>query len=274
MLYAYGLRVGTSALLRGVLSREVLKNLIIPANYWRTLEFRLTYDELNPTKSDRILDVGSPKLLSLYLADLVGAKVWSTDIDDYFVADYTRFRKLRGIPEEQFNVLSSDGRALPFPRSFFSKAYAISVLEHIPDDGDSVCIGEIGRTLMPGGTCVVTVPFGREDKDEYKDSKDFHWARHVQGEQKGDKIFFQRRYSEKGLNKRLVHPSGLEVKKILYVGETFPLPEHVELSSYLPKYAGPIHPLLSNMFLSAPTTDWRSLKKPLCAVVVLTNERG
>src|SRR3712207_8939918 len=49
----------------------------------------------------------------------------------------------------------------------FTKVYSISVLEHIPDDGDTRCAAEIGRVLAPGGTAVLTVPFAPTSRDEY-----------------------------------------------------------------------------------------------------------
>ena len=59
------------SLLRGRITREVAKNLIVPTNYWRSLEFRLACEELHASANDRSLDVGSPKRLSLYLADRI-----------------------------------------------------------------------------------------------------------------------------------------------------------------------------------------------------------
>ena len=77
MLYFYGVKLGLESLVRGRFSRESVKNVIVPENYWRTLENRLTFDELHASASDRVLDVGSPKLLSLFLAERVMAEVYS-----------------------------------------------------------------------------------------------------------------------------------------------------------------------------------------------------
>ncbi|MCK5572526.1 MAG: class I SAM-dependent methyltransferase, partial [Bacteroidetes bacterium] len=128
-----------------------MKNIIVPANYWRTLEYRIVFEELDASRSDRILDIGSPKLLSLYLADRVGAEVFSTDIERYFIQDYDTFRRMRTIPEERYHTVEADGRSLQFEDESFTKIFSISVLEHIPGSGDTECMEEIARTLKTGG---------------------------------------------------------------------------------------------------------------------------
>ena len=128
MLYRYGLRVGLAALMRGRFSREVAKNLIVPVNYWRTLEFRLVFEELHASSKDTILDVGSPKLLSLYLADRIGSTVYSTDIESYFIDDYVAFRGFLRIPADRLHTMAVDGRKLPFADGTFSRIYSVSVV--------------------------------------------------------------------------------------------------------------------------------------------------
>ncbi|MGA9362897.1 MAG: class I SAM-dependent methyltransferase [Bacteroidota bacterium] len=269
MLYWYGIKVGVFSLLRRKTSREVFKNIIVPANYWRTLEFRLTFDELQPESTDCILDIGSPKLLSLFLADVIGAEVYSTDLKDYFFKDYVGFCKLLRIPEQQFHVSIADGRHLPFVENFFSKIFSISVLEHIPDNGDSACVKEIARTLAPRGICVITVPFASSAKEEYKQARDFYWADRSRVKEQTTQVFYQRRYSEAALYDRLINPSGLKLQKLIFVGETFPLPKNTELARFLPPITGVLHPLLSFLFHTHPERDWRRIRKPLCALIVL-----
>jgi hypothetical protein len=192
----------------------VAKNLIVPTNYWRSLEFRLAFEELHASANDRILDVGSPKLLSLYLADRIGADVYSTDIEPYFIDDYTAFRKFLKVPENRFHAMVADGRTLPFDDGYFSRIFSVSVVEHIPDHGDSECLRELARTLSRGGICVLTVPFAPESRNEYKDKDSFYWSANVTAEEPSEGTFFQRRYSERDLHTRLIEPSGLEAVKI------------------------------------------------------------
>ncbi len=269
MLYRYGVRVGVMSLLRGRITREVAKNLIVPTNYWRSLEFRLAFEELHASANDRILDVGSPKLLSLYLADRIGADVYSTDIEPYFIDDYTAFRKFLKVPENRFHAMVADGRTLPFDDGYFSRIFSVSVVEHIPDHGDSECLRELARTLSRGGICVLTVPFAPESRNEYKDKDSFYWSANVTAEEPSEGTFFQRRYSERDLHTRLIEPSGLEAVKIQYLGDRVSFSDGKEFSEYLPLLLGPLHPLASRLFHAIPSLSWQHLKHPRGAMVVL-----
>jgi len=270
MLFTYGLWMGLESVVRGHITREVVKNIIVPVNYWRTLEFRIVLKELRPNQSDTILDIGSPKLLSLYLADKVGARVLATDIESYFIRDYEVFRSFRHIPEERLQILRADGRELQFSENSFDKVFSISVLEHIPEHGDIECVKEIARVLKPGGLCVLTVPFAPVSRDEFKDSKDFYWSGSSTSDAVSQKVFFQRRYDENDIHERLAKPSGLKLTKLLYLGETFPFLRKRELSEFLPPITGTIQPLMSTLFHAAPSKTWRTLKRPLGALIVLS----
>ena len=266
MLYMYGMKLGLKLLFRGKI-KQSLRYLIIPVNYWRTKEFQIVWNEIDAQSSDRILDIGSPKLLSLFLAENIGAEVFSTDIEDYFVRDYSFIRQMMNISSGKFHVQVEDGRKLSFTDNYFNKIYSISVIEHIPGNGDAECVKEIGRVLSKGGTCAITVPFSPVSKDEFKEG-DFYWAKSSTSSNDG-KVFFQRRYSEEDLHNRLIKPSGLKLKKLQYVGENVMANSKNELDEYLSPFLGPIHPLMSKLFHTEPVDSWKSIKKPLCALIVL-----
>lgn len=269
MFFTYGVRVGVTSLLHGRVTREVAKNLIVPTNYWRSFEFRLVFDELRASAEDRILDVGSPKLLSLYLADRIGADVYSTDIEPYFIDDYTAFRSFLKIPAHRFHLMKADGRTLPFDDGYFSRIYSVSVVEHIPDNGDSACLKELARTLARGGICVLTVPFAPESRNEYKHRDSFYWSANVTTEEPGQGTFFQRRYSERDLHTRLIEPSGLEAVKVQYLGDRISLSGAKEFSEYLHPLLGHLHPVASRLLHAPPSPSWRDLKHPRGAMLVL-----
>lgn len=147
-LYAYGISLGLSLLLRAQIG-AALPYLIRPVNYWRTVEYQFITREAGFCRQDRILDIGSPKLLSLYLAEKVGTEVFATDIEDYFVPRLRQIRQIRRIPPERLHLDVEDGRRLSYSDNTFTKVYSISVLEHIPDDGDSECLRE--DPARPGG---------------------------------------------------------------------------------------------------------------------------
>lgn len=271
MFYSYGLKVGAELMLRGQV-KPALRRLIMPVSYWRAVEFKLVYDNADFRPSDRILDIGSPKLLSLYIAKKLGAEVYSTDIDGYFVKEYTTLRSMEHLSPEKFHVEVEDGRKLSFPDNSFDKVFSVSVIEHIPDHGDSECLREVGRVLRPGGRCMLTVPFALESQDQYRPAKSFYWASSSTTAEDG-RVFFQRRYSEQDLYDRLITPSGLRVKKLLFAGERVYQHSDRELLEHLPPLTdialGPMHTLLAKMLIAPPVEDWRTLPKPLCAFVCL-----
>lgn len=262
----YGFSVGTrlAAQLHPLFA---LPYLLKPVNYWRRVEFEQTCAEGGFAAGQKVLDVGSPKLLAMYLAERVGAEVWATDIEPYFLEKLAAAREARGIPTGRLHLDRQDGRALGYGDATFDRAYSISVLEHIPDEGDSACVKELARVLKPGGRAVLTVPFWPTSRDEYK-AGGFYWARSSKEEQ-GRGTFYQRRYSEDDLRRRLIAPSGLALRTLAYVGETAPALPGREFSDLLPRLSGPLQPLLSRVFHTAPAKDWRSLKRPLCAVLCL-----
>jgi SAM-dependent methyltransferase len=271
MLYTYGLEVGAKLLSRGMV-KPALRHIVIPVSYWRSTEFGLTmrYGDFRPT--DTILDIGSPKLLSLYLAKTLGADVYSTDIDDYFFTEYQTLRQLERLSANRYHIGVEDGRKLGYDDAFFDKVFSVSVVEHIPDHGDSECLREIARVLKPGGRCMLTVPFSAEPKDQYRKGADFYWSSALSGTEDGS-VFFQRRYSEAALHERLINPSGLQLKQLLYVGERVFTQSDREFFEHLPPLAhpliGPVQAPLARVLQTQPTPSWRSLKKPLCAFVML-----
>ena len=266
MLYGYGFRLGVELLLSGRLKQSI-RYLAKPVNYWRTLEYQLIYGAADFQSTDRVLDIGSPKLFSLYLAERVGAEVYSTDIEDYFIQEYGLIREMRRVSPEKLHIQVEDGRKLSFDDSFFDKVYALSVVEHIPDDGDSECLREMGRVLSEGGRCMLTVPFAPTSRMEYRGA-DFYWANSSAGTGNG-KVFYQRRYSPEDLQTRLIEPSGLKLKSLEYFGERVAIGKDRELCKYMPNLTGPVQPLLSKAFHCKPSASWQDLKNPLGALIVL-----
>jgi SAM-dependent methyltransferase len=266
-LYTYGLRLGAHCLVDRRWKRG-LKFLVQPIPYWRSLEYRLVWNNAGFNREDRVLDIGSPKLLSIYLAERVQAEVFSTDIDPYFIDDYQSLRRMRKIPADRFQVEVQDGRKLTYPDNSFSKVYAISVIEHIPDEGDAECLKEIGRVLRPGGTCLITVPFWPTSKEEYR-APNFYWVGASTTRADG-RVFFQRRYSLRDLHERLIRPSQLTVKTMRFVGERVMTHSTREFCQLLTPFTAPLDPLVSRVVHTEAVESPERLKKPLCAFLALT----
>src|SRR2546430_673008 len=142
-MWAAGVIVG----LRSLRREPVLgiKRLALPVSYWRSCEFAYVWRQLACPPGARVLDVGSPKDLAAMLARHRGYHVVATDILPQTVALSERYATAQGLNGKgagsgQAGVHSEvqDGRALSYPDASFDAAYSVSVLEHIPDGGDSV----------------------------------------------------------------------------------------------------------------------------------------
>ncbi|MBI4317753.1 MAG: class I SAM-dependent methyltransferase [Chloroflexi bacterium] len=215
--FAFSVALGIRSLKPGFY-REPLARIINPLSYIRGTEFSLVFKEIDASSGDRILDIGSPKMAFLYLAAKSEARIYATDIRDYFIGPAEIFLRGIGVGDSIGSRLVldiQDARSMTYPDGFFDKIFSISVIEHIPDDGDTKAMAEIGRTLRPGGIACLTVPYRHEGySEEFRDE--------VFGQRKGEnKLFYQRRYDDGALARRLIEPSGLQIRGVTYFGEPY-----------------------------------------------------
>lgn len=192
-----------------VLHREALRRILTPINVSRCYEFRRTFELLKPKKGELVFDLSSPKLLSHFLSERSGCRVVTADLNKEEVADWTSLTRERcKLP----SWVIADGVSLGFKDNTFDKVFSISVLEHIPGDGDTKTMKELGRVLKPGGRLVVTVPYAVKYRNEYikqdvynlhngKSGGNFHWSHF---------------YDESALRKKLIENSGLELEGVYF----------------------------------------------------------
>ncbi len=113
------------------------------------LQVKTIYDFLRrtvPTMQGKVLDVGCGE--SPY-AHLLAAGASYTGIDIVY-AD--RF----GMPAKS-NIMTFDGKTLPFSNEYFDHLICTEVIEHVEDPKRFVA--ELRRVLRSGGTLVATMPF-------------------------------------------------------------------------------------------------------------------
>lgn len=208
-VYRFALRVGFSSLWAGSLSIG-MKQLALPVGYWRFPVFGTAVRALGKLPAgSSVLDIGSPKLLSLYCSLVKGHRVWATDLqDDAIHQRYARHfaeYRFRRSPEGEYLPEFQDGARLGYENDAFDAVYSLSVIEHIPGRGDSACCAEVCRVLRPGGLAVIEVPFADKERDTYV-------ARSVYGrEYESEPLFYQRHYDPTTLHERLVSPSGMRL---------------------------------------------------------------
>jgi len=264
-LHVFGLGMGARTLPRAPIAG--LKSLVLPVEYIRCVETRYVLRHLDVRPGQRVLDVGSPKLLSLFLAVRLRAEVHATDLVDYFVERYGLYsRVVLGPDRGRYLMGREDARHLRYPAEHFDRVFSISAIEHIPDDGDSVAIREIARVIKPGGTACFTVPWSdRGYLEEFKrrGDPDAYWA---PGD--GERVFFQRAYDRQSLEARLLRPSGLSLADLSFWGERSVAVEHAILNRRVPRAVRmllyPAHLPLARLFLRPLTEAEPSRKKVAC----------
>jgi SAM-dependent methyltransferase len=203
--------------LPGPYPKQALARIVNPLSYPRYMEYRLVMELLGELDGGPILDIGSPKLPILLLAKHCPSEIFATDIRDYFIGPTAHLLRRTGSGarlDADVHLETQDARSLSYADSSFDRVFSVSVLEHIPDNGDAVAAREIARVLRPGGIAASTVPFRAEGyRDEYVAGDVF------ERRASGGRTFFQRRYDLDTLRTRLIEPSGLTVTAIIPFGE-------------------------------------------------------
>jgi ubiquinone/menaquinone biosynthesis C-methylase UbiE len=213
--YSFGLRAGLSNLRNngtrlGV--KKTLGKITQPINAYSRFPEYCWFDSaisnfLNsaPRQKLKILDVGSPKMLGLYLAQKKQIKIMLTDISEINVDEYEVMWKAleeRARGEASFSL--QDARALQYQDAEFDIVYSMSVIEHIEGaDGDARAIREMLRVLKPGGLLALSVPYGAHYMEQQRIG--FSGAARKTGDQRT--YFFQRIYDPAAIQQRILQPA-------------------------------------------------------------------
>lgn len=200
--------------LRSIVAGDVrngLKLLIASVGYWRFFPNALVLSLAREIAPSRILDISSPKLISLILA--ADYDILAVDLDDpQLETRWARTARLLG--RRRFSHRLEDACHLRIPDSSYPFVYSLSVIEHIPGDGDTQAMHEIARVLTQGGKALVEVPFRHEYKELFQryDSKGFPLA---------EERFYERHYSPETIS-RLIVPE-LRLVQQWAMGEYLPV---------------------------------------------------
>jgi SAM-dependent methyltransferase len=213
--YLFGLRAGLKSFQANRFQlgvRKTFGKITQPVNAWSRFP---EYDRFVTAIRDHlrtfierpasILDVGSPKLLGLYLGHETTADLTLTDITDLNIAEYrVMWRALSPTARGRVSFALQDARSLEFGSAVFDVAYAMSVIEHVEGDGgDTRAVDELLRVLKPGGLLLVSVPFGPKHVEQGR--RGFAGAARPTGDQQ--EYFFQRVYDAESFRRRILPSS-------------------------------------------------------------------
>lgn len=113
-LILFGLKIGFYSLIRGNF-KIAFKRILLPINYWRVTIFSIVANYIlnlnfNNITDIKILDIGSPKLLSLFLSSQLNCKIFSTDLQDKSL--FTEWEKhFHNMPNKKDNIIFVGARA-------------------------------------------------------------------------------------------------------------------------------------------------------------------
>lgn len=254
--------------------------LLIPVDYTRTKEIPAVLDLSGILKRKdeklRILDIGSPQLLSLSLGSY--SDLWEItylnshepELKDLLqkscVLGLTRLHNINA-DITSFDTVSQIGT--------FDYIFSCSVFEHIhPEDGGDVLASRIiPRLLKPSGVFVFSVPFYKTKFNEYLEGDVYV----IKGKPQ-IKTFFQRFYDEESLHSQIVAPTGLKVTGKTYIGERYysvnNIKKRMAFFVGFGKQAlvlGRFFNRISDIFMEH-SHDYKNLKKPYLAIYALVKD--
>lgn len=256
---------------------KFIYSFLIPVDYTRTKEIPAILDlsGILERKTERlkILDIGSPQILSLSLG--LYSDLWKITYMNPFEEEREDLRQkssILGLKEMQiinaditlFNTVSQLGT--------FDYIFSCSVFEHIhPENGgDVIASKNIPQLLKQTGSFVFSVPYYKVGFNEYLEGDVYA----IKGDPK-KKTFFQRFYDENSLHKQIVEPTALRVRAKTYIGEKFYSENNIKKRMGFLVGTGKRAFILGRFFnnisdiFMEESQDYKKLKKPYLAVYSL-----
>lgn len=210
----FGRCLGVQLLLRG--ERHLgIPLLLSPVKIVRYFEFDFAARVHRWRLSKKVLDVSSPRLFSLWVAShFKQLDVAHINPDKNDTAETQALLGTR-LDRGNLKLSNEDATVLSFGNNTFDAVISLSVLEHIPADGDKKALAEMWRVLRPGGRLILTVPFLPEYREEYFDFDEYHlYAPGTDG-----RYFASRYYDEVAVNSRIIDVVGRRPEVLEIFGE-------------------------------------------------------
>lgn len=183
--------------------------------YERCFEYPWCFNELALRPGDTLLDVGTerspfPFFCAVYVPNTT-VHAADKDLHPFTQTQRNYLRHVRSRLKQVGSRMSlsiQDAVSLPYPDATFDRISCISVIEHLPGDGDIRVMRELSRVLKPGGCIVLTTDMAIHYQERYRNSRSA-----------AEPVFYAKEYSEEALYLRLIEPSGLHLGKLVFVYE-------------------------------------------------------
>jgi hypothetical protein len=202
-------RLGVQQLVRGR-TTSGLANVLNPIVLPRYFEFDFCLRHM-PSDASSILDVGSPRLLSLYVAKTRPAvHITIVNPDPVDLRETEECAALLGLDNVQCK-LGGIREILAAEPMRVDYIYSVSVLEHIAGAyDDSAVIPDLMNALVPQGVLAFTVPLSanKQHEDEYLPVTAVPYPGTSPPTGPDGRLFFQRLYTEDSIRSRLLAPAG------------------------------------------------------------------
>jgi hypothetical protein len=208
---AFGRELGLRGL--ALADRSAPELLLTPVSIVRYWEFPFALRQL-PQHPGRCLDISSPRLFSFFVASRRRPTSLLMLNPDRRDADVTRHLATR-LRIGNIAVDVQPVSAIKGQDQRYDSIWSISVIEHIPGEGDTEAMRLMYAALAPGGTLIVTVPVDRRAWDEYR-NRDVYGLGTAPGP---NGTFFQRWYDDSAIARRLLDPLGLVDVNVEWFGE-------------------------------------------------------
>jgi SAM-dependent methyltransferase len=172
-------------------AKVAAQRALVPLDPWR-------YYEMGRVAEERFdgdcLDVSSPKLLPSLLQHERQGRWTAVDLFEREIADW------RAV-DPGLRLEVQDATRLGYPDASFDHVLCVSVVEHIPGEGDTAAMTEFWRVLRPGGLLHLTTDVAPLTRDILVADKVYGEASR---EVDGGGVFFARNYGPEDLERRLL----------------------------------------------------------------------
>lgn len=151
---------------------KFIQFVLYPMDFVRIHEFPFVISSISAINKQRInnlriIDMSSPKIISFLIKDKFKPRsLHLTSYNDK--VSEAQVSLYNSVSKDSLLLSEDDATCLSKYYNKYDLLYSISVVEHIPEDGDIKAINEFSKVVVNGGHICITVPYGKESKEYYE----------------------------------------------------------------------------------------------------------